>query len=66
MTVLDGDGTHVIRPSRAHLPTTAKERRSTWQQAALKTAQAFLVLTGITIGTLALRYVLILLHGALQ
>jgi hypothetical protein len=53
---------------RGHPPqsTAAEERQSTWQHPALGLAGTFLVLTGIGIGILTLRFVLVLMHGILQ
>ena len=47
-------------------PTAAQARQSTWQRTGLEVARTFLVLIGIAIGILTLRFVLMLMHGFLH
>jgi hypothetical protein len=53
---------------RGHPPplTAAEARQSAWQRTALGLTRTFLVLTGIGIGILTLRFVLVLMHGVLH
>jgi hypothetical protein len=70
MALLDLGRGQVARPSRALGPvngtTAADKRQSTWWSVALEVAGAFLVLMGIALGLLALRFVLVLTHGVLH
>jgi hypothetical protein len=43
-----------------------RKRQPTWQRAALQVAGSILVLIGIAIGILTLRFALVLMHGFLQ
>ena len=67
MALLDFDRSRVTR-LRGHPPssTDAETRQSTWQRTALEVARTFLVLMGIGIGTLTLRFVLVLMPGFLH
>jgi hypothetical protein len=67
MALLDFGRSRVTR-LRGHPPpsTTAETRQSTWQRTALGLAGTFLVLMGIGIGILTLRFVLVLMHGVLH
>jgi hypothetical protein len=55
---------------RARIPvrnaTVSDQRQSTWLPAAIKIGETFLVLTGIAVATLTLRFALVLLYGNLQ
>ena len=67
MALLDFGGSRVTR-LRGHPPssTAAEARQSTWQRTALEVARTFLVLMGIGIGILTLRFVLVLMPGFLH
>jgi hypothetical protein len=70
MALLDFDKDRVARRSRAPSPanwvTAAEKHHSTWQRTALEIAGTFLVLIGIAVGILTLRFALVLMHGILQ
>jgi hypothetical protein len=67
MALLDFGRSHVARPQGHPSPSTAVEaRQSTWQRTALEVAGTFLLLMGIGVGILTLRFVLVLLHGVLR
>ena len=67
MALLDFGGS---RATRLHehppSPTAAEVRQSTWQSTGIEVAETFLVLIGIGIGILTLRFVLMLMHGFLH
>jgi hypothetical protein len=67
MALLDFGGSRVTR-LRGHPPrsTSAEARQGTWQRTAVEAAGTFLVLMGIGIGILTLRFVLVLMHGILH
>ena len=67
MALLDFGGSRVTR-LRGHPPPTtpAQARQSTWQRTGFEVAGTFLVLMGIGIGILTLRFVLVLMHGILH
>jgi uncharacterized BrkB/YihY/UPF0761 family membrane protein len=46
--------------------TATEKRRNIWQRTALEIAGTFLVLMGIAVGILMLRFALVLLHGIPQ
>ena len=70
MALLDFDRSQVSRLSKAPNPvnraTAAEKDQSTWQRIALEMAGTFLVLIGIAVGVLALRFALVLMHGILH
>jgi hypothetical protein len=67
MALLDFARSHVARPQGHPSPSSAVEaRHSTWQRTALEVAVTFLLLLGIGIGILTLRFVLVLMHGVLR
>jgi hypothetical protein len=67
MALLDFGGSRATH-LRGHPPpsTATKARQSTWQRTALEAAGTFLVLMGIVVGILTLRFVLVLMHGPLH
>jgi hypothetical protein len=67
MALQDFGRSRVTRLQGHPPPSTAAEaRQSTWQRAALGLTGTFLVLMGIGIGILTLRFVLVLMHGVLH
>ena len=70
MALLDFDRSRVTRLSTAFNPinrvTAAEKHQNTWQRATLEIAGTFLVLMGIAVGILALRFALLLIHGSLH
>jgi hypothetical protein len=67
MALLDFEKSRVTRlPGHPPSSTAAEARQSTWLRAALGLAGTFLVLIGIGIGILTLRFVLVLMHGILH
>ena len=57
----------VSSPSRgaANYATTA-HRHSTWQRTMLEVVGTFLILAGIAVGILTLRFALVLIHGVMH
>jgi hypothetical protein len=67
MALLDFGSNRVARLRGHRPPSTAVEaHQSTWQRTALEVAGTFLMLMGIGIGILTLRFVLVLMHGLLH
>jgi hypothetical protein len=66
MAVLDLGRSRVTRLQGQPPRTAAAAHQSIWQRTALGLAQTFLVLIGIGIGILTLRFALVLMHGVLQ
>jgi hypothetical protein len=67
MALLDFGGSRATRLHEHPPPLTdAQARQSTWQRAGLEVAETYLVLIGIGIGILTLRFVLMLMHGFLH
>jgi hypothetical protein len=66
MALLDSAGSRVTRLRGHPRSSTAAQARSTWQRTALEVAGTFLVLIGIAIGVLTLRFVFVLMHGFLH
>jgi hypothetical protein len=70
MALLDFDKGRVTRLPKAPDPvnrvTAAEKHQSTWQRTALEIAETFLVLMGIAVGALTLRFALVLMHGILH
>ena len=56
----------ILRRSGARHRKATRKRQPTWQRAALQVAGTILVLIGIAIGILTLRFGLVLMHGFLQ
>jgi hypothetical protein len=54
------------RPNAVDRTTAVGKRQGTWQRTAVEIAGAFLVLIGIAVGILALRFALVLMHGSLH
>ena len=55
-----------VAPNPVGRATAAKKDQSTWQRTALEMAGTLLVLMGIAVGVLALRFALVLMHGVLH
>ena len=53
-------------PETVNRVTAAEKHQSTWQRTALEIAGTFLVLMGIAVGILTLRFALVLMHGILH
>jgi hypothetical protein len=67
MALLDLSRSRATNPQGRPPPSTAAEaRQSTWRRSASGLAGTFLVLIGIGIGILTLRFALVLMHGVLQ
>jgi hypothetical protein len=69
MALLDFGGSRATRLHEHPPPLTltdAQARQSTWQRTGFEVAETFLVLIGIGIGILTLRFVLVLMHGFLH
>jgi hypothetical protein len=65
MALLDFGRSRVTPPPR--VPISANRTAAiTWQRTALKVAGTFLVLMGIAVGVLTLRFALVLMHGVVQ
>ena len=57
----------VSSPSRGSVNhAITADRHSTWHRAVLDAVGTFLVLAGIAVGTLTLRFALVLIHGVMQ
>ena len=57
----------VSAPSRGAVNyATTAHRHSTWHRAALDAVGTFLVLAGIAVGILTLRFALVLIHGVMH
>ena len=57
----------VSSPSRGSVNhAIIAHRHSTWHRAVLDTVGTFLVLTGIAVGILTLRFALVLIHGVMH
>jgi hypothetical protein len=69
MALLDFDRSRITRlsraPQRVDRVTAVEKHHSTWQRTAVEVAGTFLVLMGIAVGILALRFALVLMHGSL-
>jgi hypothetical protein len=67
MALLDFGGSRATQLHEHPPPLTdAQARQSTWQSTGIEVAETFLVLIGIGIGILTLRFVLMLMHGFLH
>ena len=67
MALLDLSRSRTTRLHEHPPPSTAAQaRQSTWQRTGLEVAGTSLVLIGIGIGILTLRFVLMLMHGFLH
>jgi hypothetical protein len=70
MALLDFDRSRVTSlsnaPNAVYRAAAMGKRQDTWQRMAVEIAGAFLVLMGIAVGILALRFALVLMHGSLH
>ncbi len=53
-------------PRRSINHATTAHRHSTWHRTVLETVGTFLVLAGIAVGILTLRFALVLIHGVMH
>jgi hypothetical protein len=70
MALLDFDRSRATSlsnaPNAVDRAAAMGKRQDTWQRTAVEIAGAFLVLMGIAVGILALRFALVLMHGSLH
>jgi hypothetical protein len=69
MALMDLTATRVAvsSPSRGSVNhATAAHRHSTWQRTLLDAVGTFLILAGIAVGILTLRFALVLIHGVMH